>query len=371
MKVVHILYSGLGGHGSVFFSLIRAPSERNIEHVPIFFGIEPLRDEYRQICTDIGVDYRFVHKAGKSQHLAQLELWRAIRSLNPDAIFAHSGASLPAAWLFCVARPTKYLALVEHQPNHQKTLHDWVASCLAPRVCGGVVYLSDSSRDEIAGKLGFLFSRSGGVTIPNGIDVDYFSPGQYKGESSTGELTVGMAARMNELKDHRTLIDAAEIAFAESRPFRVKLAGDGPLRDELQSLVENVGLTSHVDFLGMLDESSLRDFYRGLDLYVHATLGETMSTSIMQAQACGLPVIASDVKGVNTHLTHGFDGLLVPARNGRMLEEAIYSLSSNLRLAAELGGHARSTATRKFSSSTMRRHYENIARPRVARAKCP
>ncbi|MBK8495622.1 MAG: glycosyltransferase family 4 protein [Chitinophagaceae bacterium] len=56
-------------------------------------------------------------------------------------------------------------------------------------------------------------------------------------------------------------------------------------------------------------------FLQSLDIYVHASLGETMSTAIMQAMACKLPIVASDVNGINNMIIHGKTGILVPTHN--------------------------------------------------------
>lgn len=70
-----------------------------------------------------------------------------------------------------------------------------------------------------------------------------------------------------------------------------------------------------MEFTGLLDQAELVDFLRETDIYVHATLGEASSTAILQAMAVGLPVVASDVSGVDTMLPEEAGRLVPPTRS--------------------------------------------------------
>ena len=87
---------------------------------------------------------------------------------------------------------------------------------------------------------------------------------------------------------------------------RLSIAGDGETSRDIKNYVEQNGLSDHVFIFGLLDQSALLDFLQSLDIYAHCTFGETMSTSIMQALACGLPIIASDVEGVSNMVKEDF-----------------------------------------------------------------
>jgi glycosyltransferase involved in cell wall biosynthesis len=93
---------------------------------------------------------------------------------------------------------------------------------------------------------------------------------------------------------------------------------------------------------------------------VHATLGETMSTAIMQVMACRLPIIASDVLGVNNMIKHNQNGLLVPAKNAEALRAAILQLIEDPKLSAELAANAFTFATENYSNIKMLQRYNEI-----------
>ena len=96
-------------------------------------------------------------------------------------------------------------------------------------------------------------------------------------------------------------------------------------------------------------------------MYIHASLGETMSTAIMQAMACALPVIASDVSGINNMLAADVTGILVPAKNEFLLADAIINCISNPTLLQSLSQKAYAYAVTNFSNQAMFQAYYNKA----------
>ena len=62
MKILHVLYSGLGGHGNVFFSLVKADENKKFDYEAIFAGVEEVRDEYVTKCTDGDIQWKYIHK---------------------------------------------------------------------------------------------------------------------------------------------------------------------------------------------------------------------------------------------------------------------------------------------------------------------
>ena len=110
----------------------------------------------------------------------------------------------------------------------------------------------------------------------------------------------------------------------------------------------------------MLEEKALVIFLQQLNIYVHASLGETMSTSIMQAMACGKPIIASDVPGINNMIENNVTGVLVPAKNAGAMVEAIMLLINNPMLANKLAANAFNFALENYSNKKMLDNYKTI-----------
>lgn len=332
MRVLQTLFSGLGGHGSVFFSLVEASQGYELDHYALFYGVEPLRPEYQKKCEELGIRFRYFSKGPGWDLKTQLAILSWFREARPDAIIVHSPQTLPAAWLYRLLRQHTRLVQTEHQPNHLKTRRQWFLSALAFFLAQHVVYLTDLYREQVQGRLRWLFRTRKTRVIPNGINLDLFRPSPFR--ENRGGLVVGMQARMSKTKDQATFIRAAAHIRKNRPEVRFVLAGDGELRSFLEKVNSENG--NAVEFLGTLDEGSLVEFLQNLDVYVHATLGETMSTAIMQAQAVGLPIIASDVSGVHNLVVDGATGLLAPPRSPKALAAAIERLLEDPKLRLKL-----------------------------------
>jgi len=108
-----------------------------------------------------------------------------------------------------------------------------------------------------------------------------------------------------------------------------------------------------------LDNTQLKDFLQGLDVYVHCTHGETMSTAIMQALSCGLPTIASDVPGVSNMVIRDIGLLHIPEDPQDLCRLLVY-LISNREDRFQLGQNARAFATTNYSAQAMSARYERL-----------
>ena len=100
-----------------------------------------------------------------------------------------------------------------------------------------------------------------------------------------------MQSRLVPIKDHITLIKALSIVKNSLKTeIKLRLAGDGETLPLFKELVLRLNVGENVEFCGMLNEKELAAFTSSLDIYIHATHGETLSTALMQAQAFGLPI---------------------------------------------------------------------------------
>ena len=115
-----------------------------------------------------------------------------------------------------------------------------------------------------------------------------------------------------------------------------------------------------VTFIGVLDEQELIDYFIDLDIYVHSSLAETMSTSIMQAMACGLPMVCSNIDGINNVIEHGKNGLLVESKNVESLYLALCSLFDDKLLQNDLATGALDYAKANFSNVRMFNQYHQL-----------
>ncbi len=195
--------------------------------------------------------------------------------------------------------------------------------------------------------------------IYSGVDIDRFSPDvtpmkdieRWRGDS----FIIGMFAQMTKVKRHDLLLQALVRAVAEGRDWRVVLAGDGPLRKNLEDLALTLGLNDRVLFLGFVQDTA--PVYAACDVITLPSDREGLPTTILEAMACSKPVVASDVAGVSEML----DGV------GIMLEEnsmaRLFSGLAHLEDAAlreNMGRAGRRLVIHKFGLDVMLRRYEEL-----------
>lgn len=367
MKVLHVLYSGLGGHGNVFFSMVSADTKHEFNFEALFYGIEEVRHEFREDCIKQHIPWYFAKKRSKFDLAYYVQILKFIKKSNPDVIFLHGSAYiLPARIAALLSIKRTKIIVRETQANHLKTKAQWVSLTGSMFFANEIVCLTAQFRDQVKKKLGMLYRGKKITIIPNGINLDVYKPGHLQlatHRNPARKIVIGMQSRLVPIKDHVTLLKAIAAIKKEQGVqcnIQLRIAGDGDYRNELERFTNELGLESEVEFTGMIPETELVDFLQSLDIYVHASLGETMSTAIMQAMACKLPIIASDVNGINNMVSNGLTGILVPAQNEVALVEALGALIADEELASALAQHAYEYAHANFSNQKMLELYKNL-----------
>lgn len=352
MRVTQVLYSGLGGHGSVVNSLILADKHKQWEHQLVYYGVEDLLAAYRQFCEDQRIPNLYIRKKKGLFRLPGIEVIKAFRLQKPDIIILHSPTLILPAWLYCLFSRTR-LFVVEHTPHATKGKGEKIASILSLLLARKVVCLSAAYQNEFQRQLPFLNLIRRTVVIRNGINLSQFNPVPDK---QTPEFHFGMAGRFTLQKNQGFLVDIAIEGFRSgcwTEKVHFHFAGDGDQLRELQQRVAEIKLEEQIHFHGLLDESRLTDFYRNLDLYLHASFAETMCTSVMQAMACGLPVIGSDIPGINDLLPEKAVCLdLLPNNSTGKWILRILAYYQHPDLIKENGLLARQAAEQYFSAET-------------------
>jgi glycosyltransferase involved in cell wall biosynthesis len=184
--------------------------------------------------------------------------------------------------------------------------------------------------------------------LGNGVDTSVFYPSDVTpDESRPYALTVARLAPRKGLLD---LIPAAAQVTREIPDFRFLIAGSGPLEGDLVREIERRGLMDRVVLLGHIAERArLVDLYRRASVYVHPAHYEGLPTVLLEAMACGTPVIATAVSGALDVLEHGRNGLLVPPKAPNQLAQAILQVMRTPGMEVELGKAAARTAAEHFA----------------------
>ena len=386
-RIVHFCYSGTSGSTRVALNVSRG-SARPERHAYVFYGVEPLREDYASELRARGCPFVYVPK----RHGLDLKCYRvaatAIARMQPDVVFFHGARSLPVAFYLRrlakrgQARIRAGSALVDQGASKAN-------SCLSPFLVGvqhgpvkeyaaavGLSRMADFTvivSHELAESLrrGWFFRRvcpsARMRVILNGVDEEFWRHCDAGRRADghvglpVGESAVGMIGTLERYKDQPTLILAVGALRRRGVPVRLELAGAGSRRAALEALVRSEGLADAVKFLGNLSTAALREAMSGWDVLAHSTHSEGLSMALLEGMMAGMPIVASDVPGVRQMLEDRRTGLLVPPGDGDALAEAIAKLLEDRDSAARLGAAARAHAMEYFSMRRMAREYEEVA----------
>lgn len=192
------------------------------------------------------------------------------------------------------------------------------------------------------------------VVIPNGVDCARFSPkknGQKIRErfgigSSKLVLFVGALTRWHRYKGLDVLIKAFRPVMLQCKDARLLVVGDGELRQFYQKLARRLDFYNEILFVGDVPDEELPQFYAASDVCVLPSLdrSEGFGLTLLEANASGKPVVASNVGGVASLIRDQVNGLLVPAGDHAKLSQALLRLLLNDRLRESMAENARMSA---------------------------
>jgi glycosyltransferase involved in cell wall biosynthesis len=194
------------------------------------------------------------------------------------------------------------------------------------------------------------------AVIPNGIDVDRFAAAP-KARSFEGAPVVGAVGRFTEEKGHAVLLEAFARFRARRPGARLVLVGYGPLEADLRARAARLGLDGSATFAGVRDSV---DVLGAFDLFAQPSLYESQGLAILEAQAAGVPVVATDVGGVRDGVEHGVTGLRVPAGDPGALASALESMAADPATAAAMAERARERVRARHSLQAMLSAYGRL-----------
>ncbi len=174
-----------------------------------------------------------------------------------------------------------------------------------------------------------------------------------------GELLIGTAGRLTEQKGHRLLIQAAAILKDKLPPFRVLIAGTGELEAELKAQVRELGLESHVEFLGFV--TKMRQFHDSLDIFALPSLWEGFCIAQMEAMCVGNPVVAFRVSSIPEVLVDGVTGLLSEP-GAEPLAANLLRLANDEPLRRRMGAAGRERVVALYDTPKVFNNFEAILR---------
>ena len=276
-------------------------------------------------------------------------LVRMLRRAAVDVVHAHlsySAILVPLAARL-VGKPV--VATLHVSPQNHIDRREWLKERLSVRIparLGRVVFVSQHVYDEFARRHGP--ARPTWRVIPNGVNLDRYAV--RCGPSLNDRPVWAVVAALRPDKNHLNLIQAWAGVVAAHPGSTLLIVGDGPSRDDIEKAVSAAMLDRSVRLLGRRED--VPEILRTVDGVVSASVDEALPTALIEASACGLPVVAADAGGTREIVMDGITGRLVPVRDVPAMTKTLISIIEDPAQAAAYGAAGRAFVEEKYSVTT-------------------
>lgn len=258
-------------------------------------------------------------------------LWRLAGHSDLMHVMANSGWSwhlfaAPAIW---IAHWRKIPVIVNYRGGEAGAFLDRSAPKIRWSLSrASILAVPSGFLQEVFGRFGIVAE-----VVPNIINLERFhNPEPHR--HTRRHLLV--ARNLEPIYDNETAVRAFALVYSRYPDATLTIAGSGPEAGALQTLVDNLSLSTAVKFTGRLEPQAMASLYREVDIAINPSLVDNMPNSVLEALASGVPVVSTNVGGVPYIVSDGETALLVPARSPEAMATAIMRLINEPSLCTRL-----------------------------------
>lgn len=200
--------------------------------------------------------------------------------------------------------------------------------------------------------------------IENGIDINKFSPKK----GALINFKVISVGRFVYRKGFQDLISASQEVCSKYPHAEIIIIGDGPLKEKLREQIYTQGLENNVRLLDSTSNDEIINQLRKSSMFVIPSYYEGLPLVLLEALACGLPVVGTNINGIKDLIDNGINGFLIPTESPKRMANAIINLFENTRLRNEMSKNARTSAKRYDRSVLINKTiavYENLHKEKL------
>lgn len=354
-RIAHlILQLDIGGLERVMLNCIKQMQTTHSEYEHIIISLTNA-NQFSQEDLIKPVQVYCMNKQSGNDWGLHIKLFKLLRSLNLDILHSYNLSTIEYQFVAMLAGINTRIH-AEHgrdigDPEGKNTKHNVLRKLMSFCIHKYIAV----SKELYHWLIDTVNIRSGKVVlITNGINTDTFN----LPKSHSDTLRFINIARLSPIKDHQNLLMACKKIHErlESRQlWDMTIVGDGPLRHELQSYVDNNGLANHVFFLGARDD--IADLLSHGDVFVLSSMAEGIPMTILEAMSASTPVISTAVGGIPQVLTNEVDGFLVTKQNSQKLAAAMEFYIDNRDCVVNHGKAARQKILSCFDEQKMVQSY--------------
>ena len=258
-----------------------------------------------------------------------VDIVRTLQKIKPDIVHAQSfGSGMPAL----LSNRLLKIPYVIYGRGSDVYLPGWFTKLTAKvilRNASAVIALTKHMKEAMQA----IYSRDV-IIVPNGINLNEVAEREAEGGNPGKKIL--FVGRLHPVKGTQYLLGAMSIVHRELPEAKLILVGDGEEREHLETLTDNLGIRECVEFAGRVPHERVEDYMNQAEVFVLSSLSEGFPVTILEAMACGLPVVATRVGGVPDIIKNGTNGYLVDTMNQEQIAEALLNLLQDKQLRKDI-----------------------------------
>jgi len=267
------------------------------------------------------------------------ELIRIARSTRPEVVHAYSFRTNFAAWAAARASGAVPVGSLRNDYLAERRALGWAGGALCSLFPQTLIVNSASAQESVRTARGFTHPRRA-IVVPNGLDLALFTASPLP---AGRRFEIAGVGRLYPQKRWHDQLEALALLERQSgREWRFRLCGEGPLDAQLRGLAQQLGLAARVEFLGY--QPDVTPVLRGCHALALSSGYEGTPNVVLEALACGRPVVATAAGDVPRVVQDGRTGFVVPVGDRHALADRLQRLAENAGLAEEMGRAARQWA---------------------------
>jgi len=357
LLVLHATYQ-LGGAERVLQRLLTSLSQYLDVYACALYEPGVLGEQIREA----GVPVYTLHGRSRTDFRVLPRFVQLLRQIRPDVVF-----TVDSPYPLLYATLARRFGLIPRLAVSVRTfgkVHRRREMAISRRLASGVVdvliALSETQKRFLLETEGWKARRV--EVIPNGIDLQRFSPSgghlRDRWQLLPDAPVFGTVSMLRPEKNIPLFLQAAQQVVAVVPQARAFIVGDGAQRPELEQMAARMGILQHVVFTGIVED--IPPIWRTMDVAVLTSRVEGLPNALIEAAACGVPAVSTDVGAVRDIVIDGKTGFLVPVDDEKALAERILYLLQHPDARKRMGAYARQYAEAHFDLRQMVERYAQV-----------
>jgi glycosyltransferase involved in cell wall biosynthesis len=288
--------------------------------------------------------------SGTSSRVKKISVLRTLlRRLNPEVVHSYSFYTNLAVWYAAIG--TKSIPMGSVRSDFHRSRSEYGS---LGRVCARWPrhqIFNSFAAAESARQAGKYFVPKHVFVVRNGIDTEQF---KYTAPVDQSLLKIIGIGSLSPVKRWDRLLRAASLLKQGNIDFRVQLVGDGPLRARLEAKAKELGVADRVEFVGRREE--IPALLSQAEILAHTSENEGCPNVVMEAMACGRPVVAMQAGDIPSLIDEGKTGFIVDGDDAESFAQRITTLAANRALCRRMGEAGRAKAEKEFGLNRLLDH---------------